>query len=189
MGISLQKGQRISLSKEGGGLSKLMAGLGWDAVKDNSAQIDCDTSVLMLNPENKLEGIKNVVYFGNLTSKCGSVVHKGDNLTGKGEGDDEQIVVNLSLVPPNIGKLVFAANIYNCAKRNQHFGMIKSAFIRIVNLADNKEMARFSLSEDYAGQTSLIVAEIYRHNNEWKFAAIGQGSKAASLEEIVKSYK
>ncbi len=189
MGISLQKGQRISLSKESAGLSKMMAGLGWDPVKDSSAQIDCDTSVLMLNAEDKLEGIKDVVYFGNLSSKCGSVVHKGDNLTGKGEGDDEQIVVNLSLVPQNIRKLVFAANIYNCVKRNQHFGMIKNAFIRIVNLADNKEMARFSLTEDYAGQTSLIVGEIYRHNEEWKFAAVGQGSKATSLEEIVKSYK
>lgn len=189
MGISLQKGQRISLSKESAGLSKIMAGLGWDPAKETSAKIDCDTSVLMLNAEDKLGGIANVIYFGNLSSKCGSVVHKGDNLSGKGEGDDEQIAVNLSLVPQNIRKLVFVANIYDCVKRGQHFGMIKNAFIRLVNLADNAEMARFNLSEDYAGQTSLIVAEIYRHNEEWKFAAVGQGIKAASLEEIVKSYK
>ncbi len=189
MGVSLKKGQRISLSKESSGLSKIIAGLGWDPIDGSSAQIDCDSSVLMLDAADKLGGIKNVVYFGSLSSIDGSIVHKGDNLTGEGEGDDEQIVVDLSAVPQDIRKLVFVVNIYKCTQRNQHFGMIKSAFIRIVNLADNKELARFNLTEEYAGQTSLIVAEIYRHNEEWKFAAIGQGSKAASLEEILKSYK
>ncbi|OQX25347.1 MAG: stress protein [Desulfobacteraceae bacterium IS3] len=189
MGIILQKGQRISLSKESAALSKIMAGLGWDPVKGGSAQIDCDTSVLMLNAADKLDSIKDVIYFGNLSSKCGSVVHKGDNTTGKGEGDDEQAVVDLPRVPQGIRKLVFIANIYKCAERKQHFGMIQSAFIRIVNLADNKEMARFDLTETYSGFTSLIVGEIYRHNEEWKFAAVGQGSNAVSLEEIVKSYR
>lgn len=189
MGVSLKKGQRISLSKETPGLSKIMVGLGWDPVKGSSGRIDCDASVFMLNTDEKVEGIQNVIYFGNLTSKCKSVIHHGDNLTGQGEGDDEQITVDLSAVPQNIQKLVFVVNIYKCEQRKQHFGMVENAFIRIVNLSDSSEMARFDLTEAYADMTSLIVAEVYRRNDEWKFGAIGQGSKAVSLEEMIKQYK
>ncbi len=189
MGINLQKGQRISLAKKGDTLSKLMVGLGWDPVEGAADDIDCDAAVLMLNAEGKVTGRDNVIYFGNLISKCDSVVHQGDNLTGEGEGDDEQIMVELAKVPQDINKLVFMVTIYKCAQREQHFGMISNAFIRLVNLSDNQEMSRFNLTEDYAGLASLIVGEIYRHNDEWKFAAIGQGSKDASLNEIVKQYK
>ncbi|MDM8524096.1 TerD family protein [Desulfococcaceae bacterium HSG8] len=188
MGISLQKGQRISLSKDAPGLSEIMVGLGWDQVKSGE-QIDCDASVLMLGADDKLEDKNNIIYFGNLTSKCKSVEHKGDNLTGEGEGDDEQVVVNLPGIPPGVQKLVFVVNIYKSKERKQHFGMIRNAFIRIVNLSDKKEMARFNLTEEYADRTSLTVAEIYRHNDEWKFAAVGQGSDDVSLSDMVKKYK
>jgi stress response protein SCP2 len=189
MGVNLQKGQKISLAKDNKALSKIMVGLGWDPVQGQGDRIDCDASVFMLNATDKIEGKNDIIYFGNLASICKSVVHQGDNLTGQGEGDDEQIIVDLQAVPERIQKLVFVVNIYKCIERKQHFGMIQNAFIRIVNIADRGELARFNLTEDYSGWTSLIVAEIYRRNNEWKFGAIGQGSKDASLEEMVKQYK
>lgn len=189
MGISLQKGQRISLAKKGDALSKLMVGLGWDEAAGAGDDFDCDAAVLMLSAEGKVAGKGSLIYFGNLESKCKSVIHQGDNLTGEGEGDDEQIMVELDKVPEDIHKLVFVVTIYKCAQRKQHFGMIANAFIRVVNLSDNQEMSRFNLTEDYSGMTALIVGEIYRHNDEWKFAAVGQGTTDTSLEEITKRYK
>jgi tellurium resistance protein TerD len=200
MGINLQKGQRISLTKDNPGLKKTMVGLGWDPVKQkskgllgglfgsNQAEIDCDASVFMLDENDKLKSKENIVYFGNLKSKCGSVQHMGDNLTGGGDGDDEQIMVDLSMVPQNIAKLVFVVNIYAAAQRKQHFGMIENAFIRLVNVTDNKEMIRFNLSEEYSGKTGLYVAEIYRNNGEWKFIAVGEGDTSAGLNEMAKRY-
>ena len=201
MGINLQKGQRISLTKDNPGLKKTMVGLGWDPVQQSSkgllgglfggkqAQIDCDASVFMLDENDKLRGKENIVYFGNLKSKCGSVQHMGDNLTGDGDGDDEQIMVDLSSIPQNIAKLVFVVNIYAAAQRKQHFGMIQNAFIRLVNVSDNKEMLRFNLTEEYSGKTGLFVAEIYRNNGEWKFIAVGEGDASAGLNEMIKKYQ
>lgn len=201
MGINLQKGQRISLTKENPGLKKIMVGLGWDAVNQTSkgllgglfaskqADIDCDASVLMLDENDKLRGKENLVYFGNLKSKCGSVQHMGDNLTGDGDGDDEQVMVDLSTMPQNIVKLVFVVNIYAAAQRKQHFGMIKNAFIRLINLSDNKEMFRFNLTEEYSGKTGLFAGEIYRNNGEWKFIAVGEGDSSSGLGEMVKKYQ
>lgn len=201
MGINLQKGQRISLTKENPGLKKTMVGLGWDAVKQSSkgllgglfaskqADIDCDASVLMLDGNDKLVGKDNLIYFGNLKSKCGSVQHMGDNLTGDGDGDDEQIMVDLSSIPQNIMKLVFVVNIYAAAQRKQHFGMIQNAFIRLVNISDNKEMFRFNLTEEYSGKTGLFAGEIYRNNGEWKFIAVGEGDSSSGLGEMVKKYQ
>ncbi|RKD25276.1 Stress response protein SCP2 [Caminicella sporogenes DSM 14501] len=200
MSINLKKGQRISLTKDNQGLSKIMVGLGWDPVKKGSGgllgalfgggapDIDCDASVLMLDANDKIKDKNDIIYFGNLTSKCGSVRHMGDNLTGEGEGDDEQIMIDLNKVPANIQKLVFVVNIYDCVRRKQDFGMIQNAFIRIVNMANNQELVRFNLTEQYSGRTALFVGEIYRHNNEWKFAAIGEGTNDTSLKDIVQRF-
>jgi stress response protein SCP2 len=207
MAISLQKGQRVDLTKGNPGLSKIMVGLGWDPVQSGKsgggglfgglfggggagggANVDCDASVIMLGANDKIQNNKDVIYFGNLKSNDGSVQHSGDNLTGDGDGDDEQVMVDLSRVPQSVQKLVFVVNIYDCVKRKQHFGMIRNAFIRVVNPSNNNEMIRYNLSDDYSGQTSLVVGEIYRHNTEWKFAAVGTGTTAASLSEVVRSY-
>ncbi|MCT4621044.1 MAG: TerD family protein [Marinisporobacter sp.] len=202
MAINLQKGQRIDLTKSNPGLSKIMIGLGWDPVEQKNTggflsglfgggkapEIDCDASVLMLDNNGKLARKQDLIYFGNLRSTCGSVVHSGDNLTGGGAGDDEQIFVTLGMVPNNIQRMVFVVNIYDCIRRKQDFGLIKNAFIRVVNGGDMKEIIRYNLSDEYAGKTTLIVGEIYRHNGDWKFGAIGEGTNDASLSEIVKKY-
>lgn len=201
MAINLQKGQRIDLTKSNPGLSKILVGLGWDPIPSggggffsslfgggSTPNIDCDASVLMLGQNDKLENNNDVVYFGNLKSKCGSIQHSGDNLTGDGDGDDEQILVDLSKIPANIQKLVFVVTIYDSAKRRQHFGMIQNAFIRILNHASQQELIHYNLSDDYSGKTSLIAGEIYRNGNEWKFAAVGNGTNATSLGEVVRSY-
>lgn len=200
MAISLQKGQRIDLTKDTG-LTNALIGLGWDPVEQKKggllsglfgggggANIDCDASVIMLEND-KFSRKKDLIYFGNLQSTCKSVKHTGDNVTGEGEGDDEQVMVNLNKVPAHINKLVFVVNIYDCVSRKQDFGMIQNAFIRVVNQTDGKELIRFNLTDDYAGKTSLIVAEIYRSEDEWKFAAIGNGTNDASLSELVKSFQ
>jgi tellurium resistance protein TerD len=201
MGISLQKGQRVDLTKGNAGLSRILVGLGWDPVERSggflgglfgggkAAEIDCDASVIMLDQNGRMTRKEDLVYFGNLQSRCGSVRHTGDNLTGDGEGDDEQIFVELGLVPPNIHKLVFVVNIYDCIRRKQDFGLIQNAFIRVVNAGNNQELIRFNLTDNYAGKTTLIVGEIYRYNSDWKFAAIGEGTHEASLSEIIKRYR
>lgn len=200
MGVNLQKGQRVDLTKEGESLSKLMIGLGWDPVKSSgkglfgsvfgkaAPEIDCDASILMLNASDKLGSKENVIYYGKLTSNCGSVVHSGDNRTGGGDGDDEEIVVELSKVPAAINKLVFVVNIYESASRKQDFGMIENAFIRIVNMSNKQEILKYNLTDNYAGKTGLITGEIYRHGNGWKFAAIGEGTSDVSLSAIVQRY-
>ncbi|HBP63912.1 MAG TPA: stress protein [Desulfosporosinus sp.] len=205
--INLQKGQKIDLTKGNPGLSKITVGLGWDEVASSakpksgilgslfgggagaSAAIDCDASALLLNDQNKLTSKARLVYFGNLQSADKSVKHSGDNLTGAGEGDDEQIQVDLANVPSEVQKIVFVVNIYDSTKRKQDFGLIANAFIRIVNSANDQEFCRYNLTESYAGKTSLIAAEVYRHNNEWKFAAIGEGTNDASLSELVRRYQ
>ena len=201
MGISLQKGQRVDLTKGNAGLSKIMVGLGWDPVEKSgggllgglfgskAAEVDCDASVIMLDSNDKMAKKEDLVYFGNLQSRCGSVRHTGDNLTGDGDGDDEQVIVELDRVPGNIQKLVFVVNIYDCIRRKQDFGLIKNAFIRIVSGGNNQELIKFNLTDNYAGKTTLIVGEIYRNGAEWKFAAIGEGTHEASLSEIVKRYQ
>ena len=177
-----------------------MVGLGWDPIQQSKglfgglfggkqAEIDCDASVFMLNENGKVKSKENIIYFGNLKSKCGSVRHMGDNLTGGGDGDDEQIMVDLSRVPQTIAKLVFVVNIYAAAERKQHFGMIQNAFIRLVNVKDNNEMLRFNLTEEYSGKTGLYVAEIYRNKGEWKFIAIGEGDASSGLNEMIKKYQ
>ncbi|ABV60958.1 MULTISPECIES: TerD family protein [Bacillus] len=199
MAITLEKGQRIDLTKGKAGLTNILVGLGWDPVSQGGgflgklfgggggADIDCDASVLMLKNDKFVEN-KDLIYFGNLKSKCGSVEHTGDNLTGEGDGDDEQVLVNLSKVPGNVNKLVFVVNIYDALRRNQHFGMIQNAYIRIVDRSNNQELVKYNLKDEYAGKTSLIVGELYRHENEWKFVAVGNGTNDAKLADITRNY-
>lgn len=199
MAISLQKGQKIDLTKGNPGLEKIIVGLGWDPVQKKTgllgglfgggggSNMDIDASVIMLQ-DDKFTAKENLIYFGNLKSKCGSVLHTGDNTTGEGEGDDEQVIIELKKVPANIDKLVFVVNIYDCVKRKQDFGQVENAFIRVINSANNEELLKFNLTENYAGLTSLTVAEIYRHGTEWKFGATGSGSTDPGLNEIVKRY-
>ena len=202
MSISLVKGQKIDLTKGSSGLSEILVGLGWDPVENNSggilgtlfgsrsANIDCDASVIMLNSNDKLENKKDLVYYGNLRNENDSIIHQGDNLTGEGEGDDEQIMLDLKRIPERIKKLVFVVNIYDAIKRKQDFGMIKNAFIRVVDVKTNKELLKFNLSENYSGKTSLLVGEIYRDSsNEWKFNAVGIATNDTSLAEIVNRYR
>lgn len=193
MSVNLQKGQKIDLTKGGGGgLHSVMVGLGWDAAPRSGGglfgllppkPIDCDASVILCGSNGKVvsENINDsLVYYSNKTHSSGAIVHQGDNLTGEGEGDDEQIMVNLRQIPANIEKLVFVVNIYDADVRKQHFGMIQNAFIRLVNMDDMSEICRYNLTENYNNMTGLVVGEIYRHNGEWKFNAIGQPVQSAS---------
>lgn len=195
MSVSLQKGQKVNLSKENTGLSRVIIGLGWDEVQRKKVgffapkpqAIDCDASAFLLK-NGKLANKDDIVYFGNLRHKTGTVQHMGDNLTGAGDGDDEQIVVDLARVPAEYDRIVLVVNIYQAVKRNQHFGMIQNAFIRLVDGRNNKEMCRYNLTEDYSGMTAMIFGEVYRHNGDWKFNAIGQGTSDPGLGELANRY-
>ena len=199
MTISLKKGQRISLSKEAPGLTQIICGLGWDVVQKSGGgffgafggghDFDLDASVLCLDSNKRIADIKDIVYFGNLKHQSGAIAHQGDNLTGAGDGDDEVIVVDLPKIPQRISRLVFVVNIYECIQRKQDFSQVENAFVRLVNRANNKELARYDLSgSNYAGMTGMTLAEIYRHNDEWKMAAIGDGFKVEGLKDIAAGY-
>ncbi len=195
MSISLQKGQKVNLSKDNAGLSKVVIGLGWDEVQQAKGglfakkpkPIDCDASALLLI-NGKLTNKGDIVYFGNLRHKSGAIQHMGDNLTGAGEGDDEQIIVDLSNVPAEYDRIVLVVNIYQAVQRNQHFGMVQNAFIRLVDARTNNEMCKYNLTENYSGLTALIFGEVYRHNGEWKFNAIGQGTNDPDLGGLANRY-
>lgn len=195
MSISLQKGQKVSLSKEHAGLSQVLVGLGWDEAQQTRGgffapkpkPIDCDASALLLR-NGKLCDKADIVYFGNLSHMSGTVQHMGDNLTGAGEGDDEQILVDLSRIPAEYDRIVIVVNIYQAVQRKQHFGMIQNAFIRLVDKRGNNEMCKYNLTDNYSGMTAMIFGEIYRHNGEWKFNAIGQGTNDPGLGELANRY-
>lgn len=200
MAVNLQKGQKISLTKEGIGLRKVMVGLGWDEAEQKRGwfaprpqTIDCDASAILCGSDGKLisnDTKVSCVYFGNLRHASGALIHQGDNLTGDGEGDDEQIMVDISLLPANVEKIVFVVNIYDASVKKQHFGLIRNAFIRLVDVNKNTEICRYNLTEDYSGMTGLIAGEMYRLGNEWKFNAIGQGVREASrLGNIINMYR
>jgi tellurium resistance protein TerD len=175
MGVSLSKGGNVSLTKEAPGLAAVLVGLGWDARTTSGADFDLDASALMVDPNGKILGDSYFVFFNNLTSPDGSVEHTGDNLTGEGDGDDETIKVNLAAVPAEVDKIVVAVSIYDAENRGQSFGQVRNAYIRIINQADNSEIARYDLSEDASSETAMIFGEIYRNSGEWKFRAVGQG--------------
>ena len=195
MTINLQKGQRISLKKEAPSLTRLMCGLGWDVAKksrgwfSSSPDLDLDAFVICLDKNRKLSNKANIVYFGNLRHSSGAITHLGDNLTGAGEGDDEQIIVDLPAVPTTINKLLFMINIYESQKRKQELSQVENAFVRLVDLGNNKEIARYQLSgSQYQNKNGLILAEVYRHNGEWKMAAIGDAFNAAGIGDIARQY-
>ncbi len=194
MSVKLQKGQKVSLSKENAGLSRVIVGLGWDEVERKRSffapkpqDIDCDAFAIMLK-NGKLVDNKDIVYFGNLSHYTNSVNHMGDNLTGEGDGDDEQIVIDLNSVPAEYDKIVLAVNIYKAYDRRQNFGLIKNAFIRLVDARNNKEICIYNLTEDYSGMTAMLFGEVYRYNGEWKFNAVGQGTTDGSISEFAKRY-
>lgn len=206
MSVSLQKGQKVNLSKDNAGLAKVIVGLGWDEAKPSGGggggffatlfgggvatthqAIDCDASAIMLK-NGKFVDRTDLVYFGNLKHKSGTVNHMGDNLTGEGEGDDEQIVIDLSRVPAEYDKIVIVVNIYQAVQRKQHFGMIENAFIRLVDARNNKEMCKYNLTENYSGMTAMIFGEIYRHNGEWKFNAMGNGTTDPGIGELCRRF-
>lgn len=195
-GINLVKGQKIDLTKGNAGLSSVIVGLGWDPAEPTrgffgvkkQANVDCDASALMLNENGKLIKKGNLICFHNKQSPCNSVIHSGDNLTGDGDGDDEQIKVNLSAIPADVHKILVVVNIYDATNRKQDFGMIKSAYIRVMNAAGNNELTRFNLTDNYTGFTALICGELYRQGGEWKFAAIGEGSHAAHINQLAERY-
>jgi tellurium resistance protein TerD len=175
MGVALTKGGNVSLSKSAPNLTAITVGLGWDARSTTGADFDLDASALLLGENGRVLSDAHFVFFNNLRSPDGSVEHTGDNLTGEGEGDDEAILINLAMVPPQVERIVFPVSIYEADVRGQSFGQVSNAFIRIVNQADNNELARYDLSEDASSETAMIFGEVYRRNGEWKFRAVGQG--------------
>ncbi|WP_119728971.1 TerD family protein [Thermomonospora amylolytica] len=187
MGVSLAKGGNVSLSKEAPGLTAVTIGLGWDVRSTTGADFDLDASALMLNESGRVLSDQHFVFFNNLRSPDGSVEHTGDNLTGEGEGDDEQIKVNLAAVPAEVARIVFPVSIHEADQRGQSFGQVRNAFIRVVNQADNAEIARFDLTEDASTETAMVFGELYRHGSEWKFRAIGQGY-ASGLAGVAKDF-
>lgn len=179
MAISLQKGGNVSLTKTTPGLKAITVGLGWDARSTDGAPFDLDASLFMLadagGGQFKVRRDEDFVFYNNLKSPCGSVQHMGDNLTGQGEGDDEQIKVELEKVPPHVAKLRVCVTIHEAENRRQNFGMVSNAFMRVVNSRDDQEIARFDLTEDAGTETAMVFGEIYRNGAEWKFRAVGQG--------------
>ena len=176
MAISLKKGQKVDLTKTNPGLKEILVGLGWDTNRyDGGEDFDLDTSIFLLGASGKVNSDEDFVFYGNLKHVSGSVEHLGDNLTGAGSGDDEQIKIDLSKVPANVEKIDFTVTIYEADTRNQNFGQVENAFIRVVNSATGEELIRYDLSEDFSVETAVIVGELYRNKGEWKFNAVGSG--------------
>ncbi|MDQ1744148.1 MAG: tellurium resistance protein TerD [Pseudonocardiales bacterium] len=187
MGVSLTKGGNVSLTKQAPGLTAVLIGLGWDERTTSGQAFDLDASALMLNAGGRILSDSHFVFFNNLISPDGAVEHTGDNLTGAGEGDDEQIKVDLAAVPAEVDRIVFPVSIYDADVRRQNFGQVRNAFIRVVNSADGAELARYDLSEDASSETAMIFGELYRHSGDWKFRAVGQGY-SSGLAGIARDY-
>jgi tellurium resistance protein TerD len=186
MAINLSKGQRVSLDK---GVKLALVGLGWDTNKyDGAADFDLDASAFMLGANGKVRKDEDFIFYGNLSSRNNAVVHQGDEVKGgDGNSDDEQIMIDLSKVPANIEKIDFTVTIYEADVRHQNFGQVENAYIRIVNKDTNEELIRYDLTEDYSVETAVVIGELYRHNGEWKFNAIGQATKD-DLQSLIKRY-
>ncbi len=176
MPVNLQKGQKVSLTKGNPGLSKVVVGLGWDVNQfDTGGAFDLDAAAFLLGENGKAAASSDFVFYGNLTHPSGSVQHMGDNLTGAGDGDDEQIKVDLSKVPANVSKIAFTVTIYEAEQRRQNFGQVNNAFIRVYNEETGEELVRYDLGEDFSIETAAVFGELYKNNSEWKFNAIGCG--------------
>lgn len=178
MAVSLQKGQKVDLTKGNSNLKKVVIGLGWDTNKyEGSSDFDLDAAAFLIASNGKVSSDYDFVFYNNLKHDSESVIHQGDNLTGAGEGDDEQILVDLLKVPENVAKIAFTVTIHDADARRQNFGQVSNAFIRIVNETTGEEVIRYDLGEDFSIETAVVVGEIYRYNGEWKFNAIGSGFK------------
>jgi len=177
MAVNLGKGGNVSLNKEEPGLKKILVGLGWDVRTTDGGDFDLDASLFMLSSTGKVRNDHDFIFYNNLRSMDGSVEHTGDNRTGAGDGDDEMIKIDLEKLPHDINKLVIGVTIHDADAKRQNFGMVESAFIRIVNQDNNREIVRYDLSEDMSTETAMLFGEVYRHSGEWKFRAIGQGFK------------
>lgn len=187
MAISLQKGGNVSLTKTDPGLTNATIGLGWDARSTDGADFDLDASVFLTGDSGKVLSDAHFVFYNQKTSPDGAVVHSGDNRTGEGEGDDESVSIELPKVTPDVTRIVFAVTIHEAESRNQNFGMVRNAYMRVLNKDSNTEIARFDLSEDYSIETAMVFGEIYRHSGEWKFKAVGQGF-AGGLAALAKDH-
>lgn len=185
--LTLSKGSNLSLTKADPGLQLAMVGLGWDPRTTSGAQFDLDASAIMVTANGKVRNNDDFIFYNQLASKDGSVVHQGDNRTGEGEGDDEQILINLGTVSADIDRVVIVVSIDQAEARGQNFGQVRDAFCRVVNQASDQEIVRYDLSEDAASETTMVFAEIYRHGAEWKFRAVGQGY-ASGLHGIATDY-
>lgn len=176
MPVNLSKGQKVSLTKDNPGLKKVVIGLGWDINQyDTGGAFDLDAAAFMLTDAGKVTGSGDFIFYGNLKHASGGLEHLGDNRTGIGEGDDEQMLVNLEAVPANITRIAFTVTIYESEQRRQNFGQVNNAFIRIYNEENGAEMLRYDLGEDFSIETAVVFGELYKHGNEWKFNAIGSG--------------
>ncbi len=187
MAVNLSKGGNISLSKEAPGLAEVTVGLGWDPRATDGVEFDLDASVFITGEDGKVLGDDSFVFYNNKVSQGGNVEHMGDNRSGAGEGDDEQVVVKLTGLAAAVKKLVFAVTIHDAEGRKQSFGQVSNAYIRVANKADGKELARYDLSEDASTETAMIFGELYRHGEEWKMKAIGQGF-AGGLSPLAKAH-
>ncbi|MGQ0616587.1 MAG: TerD family protein [Acidimicrobiia bacterium] len=187
MSVSLSKGGNVSLSKEAPGLTKILIGLGWDVRASDGTDFDLDASVFMIDAGGRVRSDADFIFYNNLRSADGSVEHTGDNRTGEGEGDDEAVKVTLPGVPGDVDKLVVAVTIHDGQSRNQSFGQVDNAFIRVVNDDNGTEIARYDLSEDASTETAMIFGEVYRHSGDWKFRAVGQGF-AGGLAPLARNY-
>ncbi|HVH23054.1 MAG TPA: TerD family protein [Pseudonocardia sp.] len=187
MSVSLTKGGNVSLTKEAPGLTNVVVGLGWDVRTTTGTDFDLDASAIVLGADGKVISDKHFVFFNNLTTPDATVEHTGDNLTGEGEGDDEQVKVNLAGLPAEVDKVVFPVSIYDADSRSQSFGQVRNAFIRVVNASGNAEIARYDLTEDASTETAMVFGEIYRNGADWKFRAVGQGY-ASGLAGIARDF-
>ena len=187
MSVSLSKGGNVSLSKEAPGLTNVVVGLGWDARSTTGTEFDLDASAIVAGADSKVLSDKHFIFFNNLVSPDGTVEHTGDNLTGEGEGDDEQVKVNLAGMATDVDKLVFTVSIYDADARSQSFGQVRNAFIRVVNQSGGSEIARYDLTEDASTETAMVFGELYRSGADWKFRAVGQGY-ASGLAGIARDF-
>lgn len=185
--VSLSKGANVSLTKTDPSIKRVLVGLGWDARSTDGQDFDLDASAFLLSASGKVRSPADFIFYNNLASVEGSVKHTGDNRTGEGDGDDESLKINLDLVPADVSKIVFVVTIHDAANRGQNFGQVSGAFIRLVNEDSQNEVTRYDLSEDASTETAMLFAELYRHNGEWKFKAIGQGYKGG-LASVCAEY-
>lgn len=188
MAITLSKGQKVSLTKGNPGLKNIVVGLGWDTNKYYGGfDFDLDSAAFLLGENDKVNSDSDFIFYNNLKHSSGAVEHLGDNLTGKGDGDDEQIKLDLSLVPQNVNKIAFTVTIHEAQERRQNFGQVNNSYVRVVNTDNNQELLNYELGEDFSIETAIVVCEIYRHNGEWKFNALGSGFEGG-LEALCKNF-